>query len=514
MAAAERTNNANQTIGSGRGAASSTRSKDVTLRAAVGVNGARRDDLLRRLRRALSSEQIVSDAANLQRLSADFLRGSRAVPAGAGGIATPMAGVRPHHTEDVATVVRIAAEGGVPIVEYGGGTGLMGGARTVEPGIVLDLRSMKRVLAVRAEDRTAHVEAGIVLADLAAALEPHGLILGHDPWTFPIATVGGTISTNGLGYLSGRYGSMGDQVLGLTVVLADGTIVTTRPALRSSTGPRLRALFAGAEGTLGIITEAVLRVFPRPEREQRTAFRFDGFDDGFGALQAVFAAGITPALVDFGQTYGGEWSSGEPVTPAGMPGLLNIGFQGLTEEVRALSMRTHRILAGHGGRKLPAREANRFWGNRHVVAEQIRARQQASPDDAGDWPPAGVVFDFMHVALPPSAVLAYKGSCEAILTAAGLSIGEWGLWNSPELFSVAVFKQAESTDQRGAFREAIDAALRHAQEMGGSMEYCHGAGVKLAQLMEREHGAGMGLLRAIKHAVDPNDLLNPGKIGL
>src|SRR5262249_22779036 len=162
--------------------------------------------------------------------------------------------------------------------------GLMGGARAVEPSIVLDLRGMDRVIEINPRDRTAHVQAGVVLADLGAALEPHGLIVGHDPWTDPVATVGGAISTTRRGYLAGKYGSMGDQVLGLTVVLADGSMLRTRAVPRSSTGPRLQHLFAGAEGTLGVVTEAVLRVFPRPEARGLSGYRFPGFDEGFRAV--------------------------------------------------------------------------------------------------------------------------------------------------------------------------------------------------------------------------------------
>src|SRR5207249_5336402 len=134
----------------------------------------------------------------------------------------------------------------------------MGGALSVRAGMVIDLRTMNRILEIDAGARSTRVQTGVVLESLEERLNQDGFILGHDPWTVPIATVGGTISTNSLGYLGGRYGSMGDQVLGLTVMLANGTLVRTRPMPRSSTGPRLRHLFIGAEGTLGVIVEAVL----------------------------------------------------------------------------------------------------------------------------------------------------------------------------------------------------------------------------------------------------------------
>jgi FAD/FMN-containing dehydrogenase len=463
---------------------------------------------------ALGGAKVVSAQHALERMGRDFLRGSRAFLEQTSEPAAPLAAVRPASTEDVVAVVRLAHELAMPLVEYGGGTGLMGGARTLQPGIVLDLRAMDRIIAISAEDRTARVQAGVVLADLGDALAPHGLIVGHDPWTYPIATVGGAISTNGLGYLGARYGSMGDQVLGLTIVTANGEVVRTRSMPRSSTGPRLRSLFIGAEGTLGIITEAVLRVFPRPEATKLVAYEFAGFDEGYQAIQALFAAGITPAMTDFGQTYAGSRLTDALVTPAGALGLLNLAFQGLQEEVRAVGSRACAVLDASGGVRLPLRNARRFWEERHVVAEEIHARQRATEAEREAWLPEGVQFDFMHVALPPSAVIEYRRRSEPLLLSRGISIGEWGLWNQPELFSMTLFRRAKTADDARQFAEGMDAALLLAQEMGGSMEYCHGAGIKLAHLMGNEHGSGMDLLRKLKRTLDPEGLLNPGKLGL
>lgn len=466
------------------------------------------------LRAAVGEERMETRPGKLLQFRQDFLQGSRGVPVSVPQGEPPLAVVRPESTEQVAAIVRALGEHGVPLVEYGGGTGLMGGVRVVQPGVVLDTRSLNQIIALSAEDRTAHVQAGVVLADLAEALASLGLIVGHDPWTFPIATVGGTLSTNGLGYTGNRYGSMGDQVLGLTAVLGDGTVITTRPALRSSTGPRLRALFAGAEGTLGVITEVVLRVFPRPEAEALLGYRFAGFDEGYRAIEALFAAGFAPAVIDFGQTFSGDRGGAALVTPAGEPGILFAGFHGLKQEVAAVARRARALLEQHGGKRMPAARVRRFWQDRHVIAEEIRRRQRQGASRQPDWLPPGVLFDFIHVNLPPSRVLAFKAQAEPLFHARGVSVGEWGLWNSPELFSVTLFRRVRGAGDREALAEAIDAALRLVQDLGGSMEYCHGAGLRLAALMPREHGAGMELFRRLKRAADPLGLLNPGKLGL
>jgi FAD/FMN-containing dehydrogenase len=461
------------------------------------------------LRGLLGNDKVSVEPDELAVASRDALRRGRG--ANLPPPLPPIAIVRPETTADVQSLVRFAARRRLPLVEIGGGTGLMGGARSIQSGIALDLKSMHRVIAIQPEDRTVQVQAGAVLGQVNDALQVHGLVLGHDPWTVPIATVGGTISTNSLGYLGAQYGSMGDQVLGLEVVLGDGSVVRTRPAARSSTGPHLKQLFAGAEGTLGVITEATLRVFPIPERRRLLAFEFPDFDLGFRAIQSMTAIGLVPAMVDFGQTYAGSRADAGPLTPEGAPGRLQLAFEGFDEGVTAATRRALRICVAMGAVRLPAAEAEQFWAERHVVAERLLLRRHEEQDP---WVPEGVLLDFVHVALPASRVLEYKRTAGEELRARGISILEWGLWNQPELFSVVVQRHLLSEADAVAFAAAVEWLARLAQDLGGSMEYCHGAGIRLATLMEREHGQGMELLRSIKRAADPSGILNPGKLGL
>lgn len=464
------------------------------------------------LKELLGADMIVTQPEALWEAAHDALRRSRSSPHAIPSPVLPLAVVRPRRTEDVATVVRFAAAHRLPLVELGGGSGLMGGARSVFPGLVLDLRGMNRILEISEQDRTACVQAGVVLGDLDAELNRAGLMLGHDPWTVPVATVGGTISTNSLGYRGARYGSMGDQVLGIEVVLGDGSILRTRPAARSSTGPRLRHLFIGAEGTMGVITEAVIRVFPAPERRVLRAITFPDFDTGFHAIEACFAIGLAPAMVDYGQTYAGSRSDSTRFSPAGARAKLYLAFEGFAEEAEAADRRAMTICLRHGGTLLPAGEAERFWSQRHVVAEHLRERRKSEQEE--DWIPAGVRIDFVHVSLPASQVLPFRDRAATIMAERDVSVVEWGLWNQPELFSVVVQRPIQSDIDGKVLAEAADNLVRLAQDMGGSMEYCHGAGLRLAPLMAREHGHGLDVLRQIKTIVDPYGVLNPGKLDL
>ena len=168
----------------------------------------------------------------------------------------------------------------------------------------------------------------------------------------------------------------------------------------------------------------------------------------------------------------------------------------------------------HGGKRLPRADAQEFWDERHVIAEQIRARRASR---AGILQPdtfPQTLFDYIHVAVPASKLLEYKRACSELFPAHGVSIAEWGLWHRPELFSVALFRTVAHRAQVEDFSVAVDEALRLVQDLGGSMEYVHGAGLRLAGLMPREHGSGFKLMKALKAGLDPLHLMNPGKLGL
>ncbi|MGD9895403.1 MAG: FAD-binding oxidoreductase, partial [Dehalococcoidia bacterium] len=340
------------------------------------------------------------------------------------------------------------------------------------------------------------VKASMTMAD-------SNLVCGHDPWTVPIATVGGAISTHGLGYLGARYGSIGDQVLALEVVLADGTVIRTRPAERTSTGPQLRRLWVGAEGTLGVITEATLRVFPIPEARRLRALAFPSFASGYGAVCAMTAIGLRPAMIDFG---------GPPV--GHVPARLQLAFEGYTEEVEAAEWRALTICADHGGIDLGDAAARDFFEERHVDPQRLRSWRRDEGVEPVPSTSGSAVFDYLHMYVPQSRVLEFFDRATAYFADAGADVGEWGLWNQPELVSLAVRRRTDTPAELERMRGAHDATLMLAQDLGGSMEYVHGVGARLAHLMEREHGAGLTVLRRIKRALDPEGLLNPGKLGM
>lgn len=458
------------------------------------------DRLPEKLSNIIDPERISTAAEYLDELSWDALSEGRFHPRHEPPLATPLCAVAPVSTEEVQALVRFANQEKLSIVPFGGGSGLMGGALSIRPGLVIDLRRMNSVLNIDREARCARVQAGSVLEAVDDALNQVGFILGHDPWTVPVATVGGAISTNSVGYRAGIYGSMGEQVLGLEAVMANGEVLRTRAVQKHSAGLNLNFLLVGGEGCFGIITEATIRIFPKPEARLFRGFLFATFEQGYGAIQQMFQRRLRPALLDFGddaEKHGGA--------------LLYLAFEGDRESITVEERRAVALCQAHGGKELPSSDAEEFWRDRHEIARRFARNRRQRRERGRD----GIYRDWIHVALPSSKVLAFRSAAQQVVDHHGVRLQESGLWVQPELFSMRLgAEDGAVANAQLALEEAIEELLRLVQQMGGSMEYTHGVGVKLAPLMAEEHGYGLQVMRQIKNALDPNHVLNPGKMGL
>ena len=464
------------------------------------------DSLIDALIKTLGRENVLTDPYDLDRYSGDALSPTRAF--GAEDYFERLADVvaRPGSTEDVSAVLKLANQLGVPVIPFGAGTGVMGGTVPAMGGMVLDLQRMDRILSINPLDMTAEVEAGVVLADLETALASHGLMPGHDPYSVPIATVGGTISTNGVGYRAGAHGPMGDQVAALEAVLPDGRVMSTRAVPNQSSGPSLKHLFIGSEGAFGVITKATIRVFRLPEAQVFRGVAFDTFDQGFNAAAEIFALGVRPTLVDLTE-------EDEGIT-------FHLLFEGFREGVQANEERALAVCAQFGGRSLGPDPTAAYWEGRRQSAEDYRLSALMKPRSVrwSRWR-GRRGFDYLHLGLPISKVLEYKERCGEIMSQGGVRAIEYAIWSRPELFSMLIVSEPGSgpgteAGARERLGRTVEQVLRLAQDMGGVMEYCHGVGVKLNHLLAREMGVGQDVVRALKQALDPNNIMNPGKLGL
>jgi FAD/FMN-containing dehydrogenase len=454
-------------------------------------------DLLASLTSLLGHSRVLTSLPQRERYSVDALSPSRAY--GSAGLLDSTADVvvRPRNAAQVSAVVKLASQHHVPVIPYGGGTGVMGGVVPLKGGVILDLRDLNKILNIDSVSLTATVESGVILADLARALEDQGLLLAHDPWSLPIATIGGAISTNGVGYRAAAHGPMGDHVMGLEAVLPSGEIITTRPVPKYSSGPELNQLFIGSEGAFGIITKATLRVLRQPEERIFSTFRFLKFEQGFNATSELFAIGLVPAVVDLTEDFEGVH--------------LYLIFEGYKEGVEAQRRRSKQVCEAVGGIDNGPTEATIYWDTRYRIAEGYRD-EVASLSRRQRWKRHSRAFDYLHVALPHDKVLDYRKKCDAIYKKYDIRCSEYGIWARPELFSMLLLP-GDVTEEED-MPKAVDQVLKLAQDMGGVMEYCHGVGVKLGHLLAREMGVGLDVVRDIKRSLDPHNIMNPGKLGL
>ena len=450
---------------------------------------------------------VSSDEADLRRYGGDALGTFRAFHALGRLNECASTVVWPQNAEDISKSLAYASQYSVPVVPYGGGTGVMGAATPLDSAIILNLGRMNRVIRVDPESRTATFQSGILLEDAHRALMAHDFRLGHDPWSRPIATLGGAISTNGVGYTASGHGAMGDQVLGMQAALGDGEIVESRAVPGAFFGSALNHIFIGTEGTFGVISEATVAAFPVPISRSMICFDFPEFDSGYEAISAIYADGLIPTVMDYGDELvpGGD---GRRDTAT-----LYLVFEGSEERVEASVGEATAICIRHDGRRGSDAVINQYWTDRHASAHRYKENvlDNECPDLARRSRSA-YRMDYLHVALPAGRVLEYRRNCEALLSKEGVSVREWSVWGRPEFFSLLVSPGDEVEGDGDRLAQTVDRVLRDAQAMGGTMEYCHGVGLKLAHLVEAELGSGMSVGRRMKKSLDPASILNPGKI--
>lgn len=409
----------------------------------------------------------------------------------------------PKTTDEVVEIVRTSARYGLPIVPFGAGSSLEGHVHALHGGICIDLREMNTITRISPEDLDATVEAGVTRLQLGKALRNTGLMFPIDPGAD--ATIGGMAATRASGTTAVRYGTMRENVMGLTVVLADGQVVRTGTrARKSAAGYDLTRLFVGSEGTLGVITDVTLRLHPVPEA---VAAAVCAFETMAGAVETVIATvqlGIGVArieLLDERQLDAiNRYSKlSHPLAPT-----LFFEFHGDDERHVGEQAQTVQALAvERGGREFAwatrLEDRERLWQARHdalYAALALRPGSRAWTTDV--CVPISRLADCIvetqkdHAAAPfPVCLVGHAGD------------GNFHLLYVLDPTSVAELDEA---------RRLNDRLVTRALAMGGTCTGEHGIGYGKMAFLVAEHGAGVDVMRAIKRALDPDNRMNPGKI--
>jgi len=411
-------------------------------------------------------------------------------------------------TQDVATVLAWADQTRTAVIPRGGGSGVCGGSEAVAGSVVLDLSRMDAITDVDLTSRVVQVQAGVRGGQLDDALAEHGLTVGHYPQSIAGSTVGGWIAASSAGQASAGFGAIEDVLLGLTAVLPPGAILRCRPVPRSAAGPDLRRLLVGSEGTLGVVTEAVLACRPRPAGWNWLAFGFPSFTGMADGLRDAVRAETGAAVLrgydeaDAQLSFSALGHSGGCVSILGFPAG-QWGEQARTDLAREIMRR-----AGTSG-ELGSSYGDHWWQHRHDAVGTYLSIM--GPDRAFG---SGVVVDTMEVAGLWSAVpRLYEGIREALAAHAQAVLCHLShLYSSgSSLYFTFLVGGSDDRDAEARYLAAWDEAAPCATAAGGTLTHHHGVGRLKSRFLAAELGpAGVDTLTKIKAVLDPEQIMNPG----
>ena len=423
---------------------------------------------------------------------------------GAVDTARPAAVALPKDTDEVARVVRIANEAGLPVTARGAGTGLSGGAVAQRGGVIIAMSRMDRVLEIDYVDRTALVQPGVVNLELSEFTTGSGYFFAPDPSSQKVSTIGGNVAENAGGPHCLKYGVTTNHILGLEVVLPDGTVTRTGALARGQSGYDLTGIIVGSEGMLGIATQILVRLTPIAERIQVSLAAFRSLDDASHAVGQIIAAGILPAALEMVDNL--TIQAVEPVYHAGYPmdaaAVLLIELDGLVEDVEADAAEIDAICRRCGTYDIRAAtsltERELLWKGRKMA---LAAMGRLAPN-----------YYLHDTVVPRSRLPQTLREVERITRGAGLRCAQVFHAGDGNLHPLMLFDRTEP----GAVERVLSAShdIIHAcVEAGGTLSGEHGIGTEKRNYLPFVYtGEDLAAMAGVKHAFDPRGMFNPEKV--
>jgi FAD/FMN-containing dehydrogenase len=417
------------------------------------------------------------------------------------GRSSPDFAVLPETAADVQEIVKIASEFEIPLIPKGGGSNLVGMLVPVIGGIIIDTIKMKKIIEISVPNLSVTVQPGITLKELDEELSKHGLALNQLQGSYKVATIGGSISTSGFPRKHNKYGAISDRVMSLEVVLADGGILRTGPkVLYTSTGYRLHQLFIGAEGTLGVITEATLRVEPLPEAQAIVMAFYDDFAKSLEVATRVKTSGVMnigleafeiPKVWDY-------------KVPAGKRGVVIVDFEGTRGEVEAEKEFVTKILLETGGVLSDPKDAEAYAVGYEMIWCGLRAMTEQRRDYLCSFIPTERLMEFYDKIwndIMPRYGITNTPSGERC----GLDVGRYEM-------AYGTFMLPDDEKWHENYRSATKEIAELTVSLSGSIAACMGVGMKYNNYMSMEYSeTALDTMRGIKKVLDPKNIMNPMK---
>ncbi|MBW1722458.1 MAG: FAD-binding protein [Deltaproteobacteria bacterium] len=419
--------------------------------------------------------------------------------------AIPEAVLFPRTREDVPEIVKIAARFGIPITARGAGSGLTGGAVAPSSGMVLDMSCLDRIIRIDPGNLLAEVEPGVVTAELQAAVEREGLYYPPDPASGSFSTIGGNIAENAGGMRAVKYGVTRNYVMGLEVVLASGEVIHTgSKCLKDVVGYDLTTLFVGSEGTLGIITRAILRLLPLPEARRTLLALFPSMSKAAETVPRLFKSRVVPSTLEFMDRVCIEVVSEylESGFPENAEAVLLIEVDGRRSAVNEEMGEVHRVCKEQGAMEIQtaASESERdvLWRSRRSIHNALRRLRPRWEEE--------------DVSVPIASIPAMIETLEQIRRSHGLLLACFGHVGDGNLHISYVPKDETATDSLRLGRARHD-ILRAAVDLEGRIAAEHGIGsIKRKEIGWNLDQPTLHLMETVKHLLDPDGIFNPGKI--
>jgi alkyldihydroxyacetonephosphate synthase len=418
--------------------------------------------------------------------------------------------MHPGSVEEISAILEIAAKYKIPVVPWGGGSGTQGGATPIYGGIILDLKRLDRLIEIDEESMTVTAQAGINGTQLEWRLNERGLTLPHYPASANCATLGGYLAPRGSGTISTKYGKAEDLVMTMQIVLPDGSVIRTPPVPSHASGPDIMRLFLGTEGTLGVITEATMQIDRLPEVRLLRALIFQDTRSAIEAGRRLMQHRLQPFVIRMYDPNSTRSLIKQTLDLDLEGSYVVIGFDGDPDIAALQEQKALALFDDLAPIDLGREPGERWWKHRYDFY----------------YPPKTLAFPWMYGTT--EAVTTYdklervyraqKSAVEEGFADVGVRyiahFSHWWRWGA-SMYSRFIIEDPPADPQEAIrlHNRVWNAAITASLENGGMINEHHGVGLKLSRFMRRQYGDAWPLLQKLKQTIDPNGIMNPGKVG-